>query len=110
MRHSVAFEEPTRREAARKGAEELRTRRERMEAQLAARRAERDQIFNHAAGESALTGGRARQGRQRKPGPMKGPCGGGALLGTQGLDCAGRIDRDGVSCAVWIEPEGEPID
>lgn len=45
------------REAGRKAAEELRARRERMEAQLAARRAERDQIVAGLAENPRLTGG-----------------------------------------------------
>lgn len=44
------------RDAARRAAEELRVRRERTEAQLAARRAERDQIFARAAENPRLTG------------------------------------------------------
>lgn len=42
--------------AARRAAEELRARRDRMEAQLAARRAERDQILAGAAQNPRLTG------------------------------------------------------
>lgn len=45
------------REAARSAAEALRIRRERMEAQLAARRAERDQILAGAGQNPRLTGG-----------------------------------------------------